>query len=98
MNINEIYACPNCKKNGKIVNVVPLMSDTRFDIVQCEECGCAWRVYYKMAECRAEVVKEPVKVDAPAETTDAPNPAKTYEFNGETVEPEVCDTVKVTEG
>ena len=89
MNINEVYSCPTCKENGKIVNVVPLMSDTRFDVVQCEKCGCAWRVYYKVGEIRAEVVKQGV---IPEETTD--NVAKSYEFNGETIEPEVCETVE----
>ena len=92
MNINEVYACPTCKENGKIVNVVPLMSDTRFDIVQCDKCGCAWRVYYKVGEVRAEVVREGQVASTEADT---PTAAKAYEFDGETVEPEVYDTVEV---
>lgn len=90
MNINEVYACPTCKENGKIVNVVPLMSDTRFDIVQCDKCGCAWRVYYKVGEVRAEVVR-----GGHVATDEGGAAAKAYEFNGETVEPEVCDTIEV---
>ncbi len=70
MNINEIYVCPTCGKVGAVVDVVPLMSDTRFDTLQCRECGCTWRMYYKVAEVRAEVVRE--GMIAPTDVEDSP--------------------------
>ena len=80
MNITGVYACPTCKEAGEIVNVVALLSDTRFDIVKCNHCGCSWRVYYKVGECRVEVLNN----GAPPEV--APTNERAYNFDGDEFE------------
>lgn len=55
MKTNENYTCPTCGSFGNITTIVPIMSDVRFDEVQCPNCGTSWRVYYKVVEPRVEV-------------------------------------------
>jgi transcription elongation factor Elf1 len=55
MKTNENYTCPTCGSLGNITTIVPIMSDVRFDEVQCPNCGTSWRVYYKVVEPRVEV-------------------------------------------
>lgn len=56
MKTNENYICPTCGSLGNITTIVPLMSDVRFDEVQCPNCGTSWRVYYKVGEPRVEIL------------------------------------------
>ena len=38
----NVYLCPACKeKQGRILSIMPLFDDTRYDVVQCD-CGAQW--------------------------------------------------------
>lgn len=70
--MNELYKCPTCGKGGSIKAITPLMSDVRYDTIECPDCGCAWRAYYKVTEPRIEVIRNgniPTEGDAAAEQT-----------------------------
>lgn len=56
--MNEVYACPRCGQDGKIVAINPLFDDVRFDTVTCS-CGAIWRVYYKFTNPKVETMSMP---------------------------------------
>ena len=59
----NVYLCPACKeKQGRILSIMPLFDDTRYDVVQCD-CGAQWRVYYKFVSPRVELTYMPEPVE-----------------------------------
>lgn len=60
--MNDFYTCPHCQGNGTVINITPIMSDVRYDTIRCAKCGCTWKMYYKVSEPYAEVVKGPDEV------------------------------------
>ena len=58
-NMTQMYVCPHCGKTGTIEQVVPVLSDVRYDSIRCQECGSVWRVYYKVTDMNTEVMYIP---------------------------------------
>ena len=82
-NMNQMYACPNCGKTGTIEQVVPVLSDVRYDSLCCSDCGSVWRVYYKVTDMNTEVMYIP--------HPDNSNNAPVVETPAEEVTAEVVD-------
>ena len=57
-NKNTPYTCPLCGGEGHIENIVPILEDVRADIVSCQECDAAWRVYYKFQNPSIEIIRQ----------------------------------------
>ena len=83
--IKDAYVCPNCHANtSRILAMQNLLSDVRYDIVQCSDCGTEWRVYYRVAELNQEVtyvpqppVMEPQEdVNVKVDSSDSPKKTK----------------------
>ena len=61
----EVYICPHCGGQGKIMGIMPIIGNVRYDAVACE-CGAEWRVYYEFTDPVKEVMYIPEQGEASA--------------------------------
>lgn len=60
MTLNEYFVCPVCGAgNLSLHNAKHLMSDVKVDTLSCNSCGAEWRVYSKVSEIQAEIIRRP---------------------------------------
>ena len=60
MNILDYFVCPYCGTNSiLLLNIKPLMSDTRMDTFKCEKCETMWNLYSKISEAQIDVIFTP---------------------------------------
>lgn len=58
MNLNEMFVCPSCGSHSiNLADTSVLLSNVRSDILQCVDCGCMWRGYSMVTECRTEILQ-----------------------------------------
>lgn len=59
VNFKVAQNCPLCRsQNIMITDVCVLFDDTRMETVECCDCSTAWKLYYKVADCFAEILEK----------------------------------------